>query len=85
VYVGGTLETVAVNNTGSYYSSQGYIEEKVIQGHYFCEYVPDDTDVQAPGMTENPGDGADVNGIDTAGTRAGVESIQLLPLSDCGL
>lgn len=85
VFVGGTRDTVAVNTTASYYSSQGYIEEKIIHYHYFCEYVPDDADVQAPGTTENPGDGANVNGIATATTKEGVESIQLLPLSDCGL
>jgi hypothetical protein len=84
VVVGGTADTVAVNNTASYFSSQGYIEERVIHGHYFCEYVPDIADVQAPGVTENPGDGANITGIDTATTRAAVTSIQLLPLSDCG-
>jgi hypothetical protein len=83
VFLGGTSDTVAVNNTASYYSSQGYIEQRVIHNHYFCEYVPDIADVQAPGTTENPGDGANVTGIDTATTRTVVESVQLLPLSDC--
>lgn len=83
VFVGGTRDRVAVDNTTKYYSSQGYIEERMIHYHYLCEYVPDDADVQAPGGIENPGDDANVTGIDTATTKAGVESIQLLPLSDC--
>ncbi len=84
VFAGGTADTVAVNNTAAYFSSQGYIEERVIHNHYFCEYVPDIADVQAPGATENPGDGANVTGIDTATTRSVVMSIHLLPLSVCG-
>jgi hypothetical protein len=84
VYVGGTTDVVAVNNTTSSYSSQGYIELKTIHGASLCEYDPDLSDVQSPGTTENPADGANVTGLGT-GTESFVTSVQLLPGSDCGL
>ena len=41
VFVGGTFDTVAVNNTTATYSSEGYIEARIIHSFTLCEYVPD--------------------------------------------
>jgi hypothetical protein len=84
VFLGGTFDVVAVNNTAATYSSEGYIESKVIHGFTLCEYVPDPKDEQSPGTTENPADGALVTGIATGATAGSVGSVILLPASDCG-
>ena len=59
--------TVTVNNTATY-SSEGYIESRIIHSFTLCEYVPDAMDEQSPGTTENPADGARITGIATGPT-----------------
>jgi hypothetical protein len=84
VFVGGTFDAVAVNNTTATYSSEGYIEARIIHSFTLCEYVPDLMDVQSPGAIENPADGAFVTGIATGATAMSVSSIRILPAGDCG-
>jgi hypothetical protein len=84
VFLGGTFDAVAVNNTTATYSSEGYIESRMIHGHILCDYVPDLMDVQSPGTIENPADGALVTGIATGATAKSVGSVILLPAGDCG-
>jgi hypothetical protein len=77
-----TNDAVAVNNTNGAFSSEGNPELRVIKGNEFCLFVPDLSDVQSPGVTENPASGS-VRGIDRGPTKMSVEMPYPLPLSDC--
>jgi hypothetical protein len=77
-----TNDAVAVNNTDGTFSSEGNPELHVIKGNEFCLFVPDLSDVQSPGVTENPANGS-VRGIDRGPSKTSVETDYPLPLSDC--
>jgi hypothetical protein len=77
-----TDDAVAVNNSLGTFSSEGNPELHVIHMTQFCLFVPDLSDVQSPGKTENPASGV-VQGIHRGPTLESVEIDYPLPLSDC--
>jgi hypothetical protein len=79
-----TADAVTVNNTNGTFSSEGNPEAHIIKGGgEICLYVPDLSDVQSPGVTENPAAG-DVQAIDRGPSKESVETDYPLPMSDCG-
>jgi hypothetical protein len=72
---------VVVNNSIKYHASQGWFEERMFKGAYFCEYVPDTNDEQSPDRIEDPADGVSVSAI--ASGSKDVDRPFLVSLSYC--
>ncbi|WP_372412374.1 hypothetical protein [Streptomyces luteireticuli] len=78
-----TIIDVDVNNSDApAYTSEGKFVLRI--PGVLCVYVPDDKDVQAPDTIENPADGAMVNAMAVGATKADVEAIAVVALSNCG-
>jgi hypothetical protein len=84
IFAGGTSDLIAVNNTLTLYSSQGYIEELYFHGvPVECEYHPYTDDVQHPNTIEDPAGDELTYAIDTGSTAASVNTVQLISQSYC--
>jgi hypothetical protein len=70
------------NNTDPAYSSEGNFVLEV--PGVLCAYVPDSTDEQAPGQTEDPAGGTTVDAVQFGSTAAQADATTVALLSACG-
>jgi hypothetical protein len=76
-----TIVDTDVNNTDPQYTSEGNFVLQI--PGVLCVYVPDTSDEQAPGTTEDHADGASVDAMASGNTAAQADAIAVVALSDC--